>query len=229
MSQRPGLSPELFRFLKELSENNDRQWFQANRDRYQREVREPLLRFIAAFAAPLRKISPHLVADARPSGGSLFRIYRDTRFSSDKSPYKTWAAARFSHQEGADVHAPGYYLHLEPGSVFAGSGLWHPDPVTLKKVREAIVAKPMRWKRAISGKTFRRACRLDGESLHRPPRGYDPEHPLIEDLKRKDFIALTPFTMKDASAADFMDRFSAACRAAAPFMEFLTRAVGLPW
>lgn len=227
---KPRLSPDLFRFLKELRENNNREWFQANRERYEREVRQPLLRFIAAFAAPLAKITPHLVADPRPHGGSLFRIYRDTRFSPDKSPYKTWAALHFRHQDGGDdVHAPGYYLHLEPGSVFAGSGLWHPDPVTLKKVRDAIAAEPNRWKRAISGQAFRRACRLDGDSLARPPRGYDPDHPFIEDLKRKDFITVTSFTIKDACGPDFTYRLAAACRAAAPFMEFLTRAVGLPW
>lgn len=186
--EKPRLSPELFRFLRELRENNNREWFQANRDRYEKGVRQPLLRFIAAFAAPLRQISSHLVADPRPLGGSLFRIYRDTRFSPDKSPYKTWAAMHFTHEDGNDVQAPGYYLHLEPGNIFAGSGLWHPDPVTLKKVRDVIVAKPLHWRRAISGKAFRRACRLEGDSLGRPPRGYDPDHPFIEDLKRRDFI-----------------------------------------
>jgi uncharacterized protein (TIGR02453 family) len=229
MAQPPRIGPELFRFLRELKENNERHWFQANKKRYESEVRDPLLRFVAAFAGPLGKISPHLLADPRPSGGSLFRIYRDTRFSRDKSPYKTWAALRFSHEQAKDVHAPGYYLHLEPGGVFAGAGLWHPDPSAQKKVRDAIVAESGKWKRVVSGAAFRKSWRFGGDSLRRAPRGYPDDHPLIGDLKRKDFITVAGFTMKQASAPDFLDRFAATCRTAAPFVEFLTRAVGLPW
>ena len=84
------------------------------------------------------------MADPRPSGGSLFRIYRDTRFSKDKSPYKTHAGMYFPVRGGKDVHTPGFYLHLEPGACFAAAGLWHPDAAALAKVREAIVARPAR-------------------------------------------------------------------------------------
>ena len=102
------ITTALFDFLRDLRENNDREWFQANKGRYLAEVRDPMLDFIGAFAAPLAEISPHFVADPRPNGGSLFRIYRDTRFSRDKTPYKTNAGAHFRHAAGKDAHAPGF-------------------------------------------------------------------------------------------------------------------------
>ncbi len=139
-------SPDTFGFLGELRANNNRDWFLANRARYESVVRDPFLQFIADLAPRLERISPHLVADPRPSGGSFIRIFRDTRFSKDKSPYKWHAAAHFRHVKGKDIHAPGFYLHLEPRQVFAANGLWHPDPPTLARIREAIVASPARWR-----------------------------------------------------------------------------------
>ena len=213
--------PELFAFLAELKENNSKEWFQANKDRYRKDVQEPLLTFIAAFSDPLHAISPHFVADPRPSGGSMFRIYRDVRFSRDKSPYKVHAAAQFRHRQGRDVHAPGFYLHLEPDSVFMGSGLWHPAGPTLAAIRAAIVDDPEGWREASEG------LELGGESLKRGPRGIDPDHPLIEDLKRKDFVCFTNSTQKDACKRGFLDRFTRNCRGSETFVRFLTEAVGL--
>ena len=220
-------SPALFKFLRELKKNNNREWFQANKTRYESDVRDPMLRFIADFATPLRGISRHFIADPRPTGGSLFRIYRDTRFSSDKSPYKTMTAAHFRHDGGGDVHAPGFYFHLEPGEVVAGAGIWHPDPETLKKIRDSIVEHSATWKRAVSGKVFKATCELWGEKLMRPPKGYDPAHPFIEDLKRKDFVAMASFTEADACKPGFMDRVADVYSATAPFAAFLTKAAGL--
>jgi uncharacterized protein (TIGR02453 family) len=216
-----------FAFLRELAANNRREWFNANKQRYIDEVRDPLLELVAALGPRLAKISPHIVADPRPVGGSLFRIYRDTRFSHDKSPYKTAAGMSFRHGgKRSDVHGPGYYLHIEPGMVFMGAGMWHPDPVALKQVRDAIVAKPKEWAAA-------RRAGLDaehgGEALKRPPRGYDPNHPFVDDLKRRSLTASANFTEAQACAADFPSRFVAACRAKAPLMKFLAKAVGVPW
>ena len=132
--------PSLFKYLRDLKNNNERPWFKANKARYEEELRGPMLRFIEDFAPHLEKISVHFLADARPVGGSLFRIYRDTRFAKDKTPYKTHAGAHFRHVRAKDVHAPGFYLHMEPGNVFMGAGIWHPDNPTLGKIREAIVA-----------------------------------------------------------------------------------------
>ena len=159
----------------------------------------------------------------------MFRIYRDVRFSRDKSPYKTNAGAHFRHQVGREVHGPGFYLHLEPGHVFVGAGIWHPNSETLGKVRATIVANPARWRRIVEDEGFRRRFRLEGDSLKRAPKGYDPDHPLIEDLKRKDFVAATSFSEAEACAPDFLDAFTDACRDAAPFTELLTVAVDLPW
>ncbi len=229
MPNKAYISPELFAFFRELKENNNRAWFQANKKRYEMYVKDPLLGFIANFGLRLAEISPHYVVDPRPIGGSLFRIYRDVRFSKDKTPYKTAAGIQFRHESGKDVHAPGFYLHLEPDNVFVGGGIWHPDMRTLGQVRDAIVANPARWQRIISDEAFIAVYKLGGQSLKRGPKGYDPDHPLIEDLKRKDFVASTPFGEEEACAPDFIDHFAELCRVAAPFNEFLTTAIGLPW
>jgi uncharacterized protein (TIGR02453 family) len=194
MAQNGYITPALFDFFRELKANNNRAWFQANKERYERQVREPLLQFVADFGVRLAAITPYYVADVRRNGGSLFRINRDVRFLADKSPFKTAAGIQFRHESGKDVHAPGFYLHLEPGGVFAGIGLWQPDSRSLGLIRDAIVNDSARWQQIVLAESFRATFMLGGESLKRPPKGYDPAHPLIEDLKRKDFIASTPFT-----------------------------------
>jgi uncharacterized protein (TIGR02453 family) len=186
MANSAHFSSAFFKFFKELEHNNNRDWFQRNKQRYETDVKEPILRFIVDFGPRLEQISQHFLADPRPVGGSMFRIYRDTRFSKDKRPYKTNAGIQFRHEAGRDVHAPGFYLHLSPTEVFAGSGIWHPDGKTLAQIRQAIVENPDGWRKA----TRKRGMRLGGDSLKRPPRGFDPDHPLIEDLKRKDFVTL---------------------------------------
>jgi uncharacterized protein (TIGR02453 family) len=223
------ITPELFEFFRELKRNNSKEWFRGNKERYEQLVRLPLQRFIMDFEQPLRRISPHFRADPRPVGGSLFRIYRDVRFSPDKSPYKTHGGIQFRHERGSDVHAPGFYLHLEPVNVFAAAGIWHPDSAALGRIREAIIADPAAWLHAKSDPGFRRLYELSGESLKRAPQGYDPGHPQIEDLKRKDFIAHVELSEEDACAPDFLDRYARLCAGAAPFMRFLTETLGLPW
>ena len=195
----PYFTPKFFRFFRELAANNNREWFQANKSRYENDVREPMQRFIADFAPRLRKLNRNYLADPRPVGGSMFRIYRDIRFSPDKSPYKTHGSAYFHHAAGnrRDIETPGYYLHLSVGEVFVGSGLWHPESASLAKIRDAIVAHPEKWKRAVGAPPVQaRPARLSGDKLQRPPKGYDPNHPLIEDLKRKDFVTITDLSEK---------------------------------
>ena len=218
---------EFFRFLKDLDANNDRDWFQANKPRYERHLKEPALRFVVDFGPHLARISPFFRADPRPAGGSLFRIHRDVRFGRDKRPYKTHCGIQFRHRAGKDAHAPGYYLHLEPGGCFVAMGCWRPDNPALKKIRDAVAAEPAAWTRALSGKKFKDRFELTGDSLKRPPRGYDPEHPLVEDLKRKDFIAWRPLTQGEALAPDFLVEFAGACRAGTPLMKFLCEALGV--
>jgi uncharacterized protein (TIGR02453 family) len=220
------ITPRTFKFLKELAAHNDREWFNANKQRYLDDVRDPLLRLIADLGPKLQKISKNVVADARPVGGSLFRIYRDTRFAKDKSPYKTYAGMTFRHADGKHVPA-GYYLHIEPGRCFMAAGLWHGQPETLKDIRDAIVAHPGHWKRVASSRSFD----LDesSDALKRPPRGYDPEHPFVADLKRKSFTASSDLSQKELFANDFPGRFATQCKQKAPLMEFLCNALGRPW
>ena len=219
--------PALFTFMRELAKNNNRDWFLANKERFESDVQRPLLSFIIDVKPHLEKISKHIVADARPTGGSMFRIYRDTRFAKDKTPYKTAAAAQFRHDAGKDVHAPGYYLHLEPGSVFFGGGIWRPDPASAGKIRDAIVARESQWRKIVKDKNFPKlSSGHAGESLKRPPAGFDPEHPFIEDIKRKDFIIGGETSEKEACSPEFLDRFVAFCKAGAPWMDFMATAVG---
>ena len=222
-------TPSLFGFLRELAENNDRDWFKANQDAYEQYVREPALEFITDFAGPLKKISEHFVADSRTVGGSLFRIQRDTRFSKDKTPYKLNTGMHFRHRAAKDAHAPGFYLHVQPGECFAGVGLWRPESKVAYEIREAIAEDPTRWKRATRGKRFTEVFELGGDSLVRPPRGFDADHPLIEDLKRKDFIASTRLTQKAITSDHFMEDFTDLCKRSVPFMRFLCDAVGVPF
>lgn len=214
-------TPDLFRFLTRLKRNNNRDWFQAHKDEYENSARLPALRFITDFAAPLSEISPYLVADPRSSRGSMFRIYRDTRFSADKRPYKTHVAMRFSHR-GKDVHSPGFYLHLEPGGSFAACGLWHPEPATLLKVRTAIVERHEEWR------AVRRLLNWDDAGkLSRSPRGFPADHEFVEDLKLRDFGTSVDFSDQQVCSPKFMGLFSAACRSMSPIAAFLSTAVGL--
>ncbi len=216
-----------FRFLDELAVNNDREWFAANRQRYIEDVQEPALSFVTDFAGSLAKISPHFVADSRVVGGSLFRIQRDTRFSKDKTPYKENTGVQFRHRAGKDAHAPGFYLHIQPGECFAGVGLWRPATPVATQIRQAIVDDPQLWRKAAHSKGFTEVFQMGGESLMRPPRETDPHHPLIDDLKRKDFIASTRLTDEAVCSPGFIGDFERLCRTAAPFMRFLCAAVGV--
>jgi uncharacterized protein (TIGR02453 family) len=225
MAKEAHFNPELFTFLKQLRKNNNREWFHTNKERYESVVRDPFLRFIADLSFRLDEISPHLEADPRPVGGSMFRIYRDVRFSKDQSPYKTHAGAHFPHIDAdKNVHVPGFYLHLEPGGCFAAAGVWHPDSTTLKRIRAAIVERPTVWEAVRRSK-----LRIEGRTLARPPKGYDAQHPFIEDLKRQDFVSSIAFSDAQVCHPRFLSDFVAACKKMNPLMKFLTKALGLAW
>ncbi len=229
MPTKAHFGPEFFDFLDELRDNNRRDWFQANKERYLRDVRDPMLGFISDFGPSLREISPRFRADPRPAGGSLFRIYRDVRFSKDKSPYKTHVAARFQHERAKDVHAPGFYLHLGPEQVYFALGIWHPDSSALKRIRETIAEDGDSWRNILDDPGFQEAFTQGGDSLKRGPKGFDPDHPLIDELKRKDYVASFEMKPKEALAPEFLSRFVDACRLGAPYVRYLTRALDLEW
>ena len=223
----PGFPLGLLHFLSDLSKHNNRTWFKANKSRYEEELLGPALEFIAAMAEPLAKLSPHFRAEPKKVGGSLMRIYRDVRFSKDKRPYKTNVGIQFRHESGRDVHSPGFYFHVDPDEVFLGVGIWRPDTKSLGKIRQAIHKDQAGWKRAKNGKAFRERYDLAGDSLKRPPRGYDAEHPLLEDLKRKDHIAILQLDHDELFEPTLVKNTIANFRVAMPYMAFLCRAVGV--
>jgi uncharacterized protein (TIGR02453 family) len=215
--------------MRDLEQNNDRDWFAANKERYLRDLRDPALEFVVDFGSRLAKISPHFLADPRPSGGALFRIHRDIRFSHDKRPYKNHTGLHFRHEAGKSAHTPGFYLHLQPGNCFVGVGLWRPDNPTLKLIRDTLVADPGSWRKAVGTKMFKEQFQVSGESLKRPPKGYDPDHPLIDILKMKDFTAYAPLTRKQVTAPGFVDEFADLCGTGGSLVKFLCGALGQPY
>lgn len=222
-------SSATFDFLDELAANNSRDWFEANKHRYEDEVRTPALSFIESMAPHLARIAPHFRADARKMGGSLMRVYRDTRFSRDKTPYKTNIGIQFRHEAGKDVHAPGYYVHISVHEVFLGAGIWHPEAEPLAKIRQHIVDRPEAWATARDDARFRRFFNLDGDSLKRAPKGFPADHPEIGDIRRKDFIGISELSTDAILQAHFIDQCAEQFAAATPFMRFLCRGLGLPF
>jgi uncharacterized protein (TIGR02453 family) len=218
-------SRETFRFLRDLKRNNDREWYAANRARYEEHVKAPALRLIEDFAPELAKISARFAATPR----SLYRLHRDTRFAKDKSPFKTYAGIHFRHERAKDAHAPGFYLHVEPESVFAGVGIWRPESDALRRIREHIVERPDAWKRASRAKAFVARFELTGDRLSRPTKGFDPGHPLIEDLKWKDYIGVATLAEDFTHEATLPVELAGMFAAATPFMRFLCDALGVPF
>ena len=219
--------PRTIKFLEELEKNNNREWFKANKDRYDEDVLDVALRFIISMQEPLAEIAPHFTAIPTRIGGSLMRVYRDTRFSKNKLPYKTNIGIQFRHERAEDVHSPGYYVHISPKEVFLGVGMWRPDSDPLRQIRERIVAHPAEWKRATNSATFKRNLSLGGERLTRPPRGFDKDHEHIEDIKRKSFIAVRNLEVGDCLKPQFQRTVETTFKQALPYMEFLCKAVGV--
>lgn len=225
----PGFKEDFFAFFEELRQNNNRPWFHANKARYHESVVGPIGEFIICLAPRLRRISPHYVADPKPHGGSMFRIYRDTRFSKDKTPYKTHAGIHFRHRAGRDAHAPGFYLHLSLEGLRFGGGIWCPPGPELGRIRDFIAANPRAWARIRNAKKARAAGGIRGDSLLRPPRGFDPGHEHIGDLKRKSFYILAEAPPEALCAENIVERADAAMRTAAPLTRFICDALELPF
>ncbi|MFB0516831.1 MAG: DUF2461 domain-containing protein [Candidatus Neomarinimicrobiota bacterium] len=223
-------TPRLYSFLRELSANNNRQWFNANKERYITDVRNPMLDFIVMMQEPLSKISKYITADPRPVGGSMFRIYRDTRFSRDKSPYKTHAACHFRHSVGEGVHTIGFYLHLDPEENVVGGGIWLPPTPILNLIRQRIDSHREAWGRVVNDPGFReRFVSLDGEQLKRVPRDFDPDHPFADDLRLKSLVVGTSPTIKQVTSPGFIDYVTGVYQAMSPLMAFLAAALELDW
>ena len=220
----------VFEFLRELEANNEKNWWEDNKDRYIQVVREPALEFINDFGERIKKISPHFLADSRRVGGSLMRPYRDVRFSKDKTPYKTNVGIQFRHEQGKDVHAPGFYLHLEPKASFAGVGLWTPETKVAGAIRQRIHDDAEGWKKASKSRAFTNVWDMnqhENEYLKRVPKDLDPDHPYADDLRLKSFIAGARLTQAQVTSGGFADDLAKMYATAGPFTGFLCNAIGL--
>ena len=216
-------------FLQQLSNNNNRPWFNERKSLYEQSVREPSLAFIEAMEPSIKSLSPNFTAVAKKTGGSLMRIYRDARFSNDKTPYKTNIGIQFRHTAGKDVHAPGFYLHISPDTCFVGAGIWRPNSKALSNIREMISDSPNAWKNITRHNTFKRYYTLSGDSLKTYPRGYAKDHPMINDLKRKDFIAIHPLTHEEILSPNVTKTIHHRFNVASDLMDYLCNALELPY
>ena len=217
--------PELFQFLTQLKANNTREWFNDNKTRFISDVEAPMQAFITDLAPRLRRMSSAIVVDPRRTGGSMFRIYRDTRFSGDKAPYKTHIAAQFRHVDGGrDVSSPGFYLHLEPRNCLGGGGIYHPDTPVLTRVRQRMMASPKAW-RAVRALDLP----IQGDQLKRVPAGYDPAHRFAEDFKWKDLYSMCAFTQREVCSSGFLDCYVDQCERVAPLVAFIAKSLDLRW
>ncbi|HEX7326169.1 MAG TPA: TIGR02453 family protein [Rhodanobacteraceae bacterium] len=220
-------SPATFRFLRALARNNSRAWFKAHQANYETHVRGPFLQLIGDLQGPVERISRHYRADPRKVGGSMFRPQRDTRFSHDKQPYKTFAGGRAFHERRREIAAPSFYIEIAPGGCFVGAGLWRPENHTLQNIRNFIVDNPAAWKRATRTPAFRQHYAFWGESLQRPPHGFPPDHPLLEDLKRKSFAAGAEFDDALACSPKLFALVAAHWKRLAPLVDYLCAAQNL--
>lgn len=217
-----------FRFLRALARHNERAWFHAHKDDYERHVREPFLRLVGDLQPALSEVSSHYRADPAPAGGSLFRIHRDTRFSGNKAPYKTWQGARLFHARRREVPAPSFYVHLEPGNCFVGAGLWHPDTPVQRRVRQFIHENPTGWVAATQAPAFRRRFRLDdSEMLVRVPAGFPADSLLASDLRRRNFVARRALDDGLVTGPRLLSTLGRDLTALAPFADYLCASLDL--
>lgn len=222
-------SAATFDFLFDLDVHNEKPWFEANRDRYEAHVRDPMFAFIDAVRAPLHeRVSEQLLAIPKINGGSMFRIFRDARRVRDGRPFKTNAGASFRHALADDVHSPGYYLHIEPGNCYMGGGMWKPPTATLNEVRREMIDDPDRW-RAVRDTVRDAGFTFGGDSLKTHPRGFDGDHPLIEDLRRTSLVVSHELSEDDITAEHFPDRYAELARTAGPLLTYTCDALDLPW
>lgn len=219
----------LFQYLSDLSDNNNREWFQNNKSRYETCVVQPSLQFISAMEKTLARNFPCFPPVCKRVGGSLIRIYRDTRFSNDKTPYKTNVGIHFKHQFGRDVHAPGLYLHLEPTECFIGVGMWMPDADSLRQIRQAIVEDSQHWMRVKKDRKFTARFAFDGNRLRSAPRGFEKDHPLIEDIKCRSFAAISRVSKGQLCSSSCLELIGATFKDGKPLMRFLCEALQLPF
>lgn len=224
-----GFPDDFFGFFSELRNNNNRDWFAANKARYYESVVGPMGDYITSMAPHLHDISRFFRADPRPHGGSMFRIYRDTRFSADKTPYKTHAASHFRHRAGSSAHAPGFYMQIDPEQVSIGGGIWRPPAKQLGQIRSFIADNPVAWEQLTQSVAVKDMGGIQGDALKRPPRGYDTGTRHIEDIKRKSFFLMENFEVELALGPQLVTESARVFRSVASLNNFVSDALGLPF
>jgi uncharacterized protein (TIGR02453 family) len=219
MPPTPRFTPDTLRFLRALTRNNDREWFRARRDRYERDVRGPMIALIERLAVDFRRFAPELVASPK---ASLYRIYRDTRFSDDKTPLKTQVSASFRWRDLPKGEAAGLYLEVHPRWVWMGGGFYAPETRHLARIRQHISDTYPEIHRLARGRAIARATGgLQGNELTRVPRGFDRDDPAASYLKYKNFLAGREFPPEFATTPEFYPAVLATYRAVMPLVRFL--------
>ena len=212
-------SPKALSFLRALKRNNDREWFRARKDQYEALVRAPMIAIIDRLAHDFQVFAPDLVATPK---ASLYRIYRDTRFSDDKAPLKTHISAIFPCRGLPKHQGAGLYLEVAPQWVWVGGGMYAPDTAQLQTVREHIAANHQRLRAIVESPAFRRSVgQLDGERLQRVPRAFPKDHQAAEYLKYRQFLAGREFPATFATSPRFYSGVVAVFRHVAPLTRFL--------
>ena len=208
-------------FLRALERNNDRDWFRARKPDYEQHVRGPMIELLARLASDLPRFAPELTSDPRVS---LYRIYRDTRFSEDKSPLKTHIGAHFPAKGFPRNEGAGLYVEVAPRWVWMGGGLYMPSTADLRCIREHIASNHAKLHRIVTTPAFRRAVgSLGGDQLTRVPRGYLTDHPAAQYLRFRQFLAGREFEADFATTARFYPELLKIFRAVAPLVRFLNK------
>jgi uncharacterized protein (TIGR02453 family) len=219
MTSRPSFTPRTLAFLRGLKRNNDRAWFTEHREAYERDVRAPMVALVERLAADLRRFAPDLVATPR---ASLYRIYRDTRFSSDKSPFKTQVGAIFPHRTLPRHQGAGLYLVIGPAGVMIAGGIYLPQSAELHVLRSHLAANTARFRSLVESPAFRRAVGpVTGASLQRVPRGFPPNHPATEYLKLKQFLFGRDYPAAFATSPQFYRQVVTLFERMAPVVHYL--------
>ncbi|SMC70876.1 DUF2461 domain-containing protein [Pedobacter nyackensis] len=217
------IKPETFAFIADVAENNNREWFAENKGRYE-IAKADVLAFIDQLIPELAAADPEFSLETQ-SKKCLLRIYRDVRFSKNKDPYKNNFGISFS-VKGKGVNEPGYYLHLQPGSCFFAAGFWMPEAADLKRIREEIDYNTSEFLDIINHKSFKDIFTMSQEDkLKKAPKGYDTDHPQIELLKLKSFIASFPIKDDAFFKPGIVNKLKNAFESVYPFIVFLRRAV----
>jgi uncharacterized protein (TIGR02453 family) len=223
-SRSPRFTTATLRFLRSLKRNNRREWFNRHRDDYEQHVREPMTAVVERLADDFRSFAPELVASPKLS---MYRIYRDTRFSENKAPYKTHVAAVFPTRGLAKHEGAGLYFHVSPDEVWIGGGMYAPQPPQLQAVREHIAANIQQLRAIVESPAFRRRVgRLEGERLTRVPRGFPRDHEAAEYLKHRYFIAGAEFPAAFAASPRFYSTLISVFREVLPLSRFLNHPLG---